>query len=90
MARIQTYDWIIPGVTPIFVLVRCSKFADSPQKNEGKCAMKMTDQMERDFFQAEMTSGRANHGSELTDLIVATTVIGVLLFASIVMISFGH
>lgn len=52
--------------------------------------MKMTDQMERDFFQAEMTSGRANHGSERTDLIVATTVIGVLLFASIVMISLGH
>ena len=52
--------------------------------------MKMTDQMERDFFQAEMTSGRINQRSENAALIVATIVIGALLFASILMISLGR
>ena len=52
--------------------------------------MKMTDQMERDFVQNEMTSGRVNQRSEKVALIVATIVIGTLLLASILMISLGR
>lgn len=50
----------------------------------------MTDQMERDFLQAEMTSGRVNQRSERVDLIVVTIVIVVLLLVSILMISLGR
>jgi len=52
--------------------------------------MKMTDQLERELFQTELTSGLANHRPVALVLVVATIVTGVLLFASILMISFGR
>ena len=52
--------------------------------------MKMTDQMERDFFQAEMTSDRLNQRPQKAALIVATIAIGAVLPASILMISLGR
>ena len=52
--------------------------------------MKMTDQMERDFFQNEMTSGRVNQRSKKADLIVTMIVSGVVLFVSILMIWLGR
>ena len=89
MASIQTYDWIVSGITHIFLHVQRNNHAVEAETNGGR-AMKMTDQMERDFFQAEMTSGRINQRSENAALIVATIVIGALLFASILMISLGR
>ena len=52
--------------------------------------MKMKDQMERDFFQTEITSDRINQRPEKAALIVATIVIGAVLLASILMISLGR
>ncbi len=52
--------------------------------------MKMTDQMERDFFQTELTRCRVNQRPEQASLIVATIVVGALLLASILMISIGR
>ena len=52
--------------------------------------MKMTDQMERDFFQIAMTSGSANQRSENADLIVTMIVSGVVLFVSTLMIWLGR
>jgi len=89
MASIQTYDWITSRITHIFLLVRCSKHAVATQYEE-RCAMKMTDQLERELFQTELTSGLANHRPVALVLVVATIVTGVLLFASILMISFGR
>ena len=53
--------------------------------------MKMTDQMERDYFDAEMASGRAGRkeGFDADGLKVAL-VIGAVLFAAILMISLGR
>ena len=54
--------------------------------------MKMTDQAERDYLQAELASGRVSL-SEILDaggLTTASAVIGVLLLAAILMIWFGR
>lgn len=54
--------------------------------------MKMTDQMERDYLQAELASGRVNL-SEISDasgLKTASAVIGLLLLAAILMIWLGR
>ena len=57
-----------------------------------RCVMKMTDQMERDYLQAELASGRVNL-SEISDasgLKIASAVIGLLLLAAILMIWLGR
>ena len=51
--------------------------------------MKMTDQMERDYLQAELASGRVNL-SEMSDLKTASAVIVMLLLAAILMIWLGR
>ncbi len=53
--------------------------------------MKMTDQMERDYFQAELANGSANRqGSENDGLKVATGVMSALVLAALLMIYFGR
>lgn len=54
--------------------------------------MKMTDQMERDFIQAEIANGHANDGGSLDaeGLVAASTVMGVLLAAAMLMIWLGR
>ena len=54
--------------------------------------MKMTDQMERDCFQAELTNGRAGRkeGFDADGLKAASLVIGAVLFAAILMIWLGR
>lgn len=91
MASIQTYDWIITWQAPIFFFVQCSKCA-SYSKQEGRCAMKMTDQMERDYFQAALANGRANRNesSDADDLKAASVVMGLLVFAAMLMIWLGR
>ena len=54
--------------------------------------MKMTDQMERDYFDAEMASGRAGRkeGFDADGLKAASLVIGAVSFAAILMIWLGR
>ena len=54
--------------------------------------MKMTDQMERDFFQAEIENGRANHNENSTshDLKVASVVMAFFVFVAVLMIWLGR
>lgn len=54
--------------------------------------MKMTDQLERDYFDAELASGRAGRrdGFDAEGLKAASLVIGAVLFAAILMISLGR
>ncbi|MCY7386574.1 MAG: hypothetical protein LH481_00665 [Burkholderiales bacterium] len=54
--------------------------------------MKMTDQMERDYFQAEMANGRAN-GEETSaahDLKLATVFMAALVLTALLMIWLGR
>lgn len=53
--------------------------------------MKMTDQMERDFFQAEMTGGSASrdNGSDADGFKAASLLMGVLIFGALLMIWLG-
>ncbi len=52
--------------------------------------MKMTDQMERDYFQAELANGSANRqGSDNDGLKVASVVMTALVLAALLMIYFG-
>ena len=53
--------------------------------------MKMTDQMERDFFQAELANGNANRQASDNDgFKAASVVMGVLVLAAMLMIYFGR
>ena len=53
--------------------------------------MKMTDQMERDFFQAELASCSANRQASDNDgFKVASIVMSVLVLAAMLMIYFGR
>ena len=54
--------------------------------------MKMTDQMERDFIQAEIANGHANYDDSLDadGLVTASTVMGVLFAAAMFMIWLGR
>lgn len=54
--------------------------------------MKMTDQTERDFFQGELASGRANLGesTRADDLHAASVVMAVWVISALLMICFGR
>lgn len=54
--------------------------------------MKMTDQMERDFFQAEIENGHANRNENSTshDLKVASMVMAIFIFVAVLMIWLGR
>lgn len=54
--------------------------------------MKMTDQLERDYFEAELASGRAGHdnGFEVDGLTAASVIVGMLLIAAALLIWLGQ
>ncbi len=54
--------------------------------------MKMTDQMERDYFQGELANGRANRGesTRADDLNAASVVMAVWVISALLMIWFGR
>ncbi len=54
--------------------------------------MKMTDQVERDYFDAELASGRAGRkeGFDAEGFKTASLVIGAVLFVAVLMISLGR
>ena len=54
--------------------------------------MKMTDQSERDFFQAEIENGHAHRSENSTshDLKVASMVMAIFIFVAVLMIWLGR
>ena len=62
------------------------------QTISGRCEMKMTDQMERDYFQGELANGRANRGesTRADDLNAASVVMAVWVISAMLMIWLGR
>ena len=54
--------------------------------------MKMTDQLERDYFQAELASGRVGQGNgfEVDGVTAASVILGMLLIAAALLIWLGQ
>lgn len=76
---------------PYLYFVQRSK-CDQRNKYESRCTVKMTDQAEWDYFQAELASGRANrnHMSDADDVKAVSAVMAALLVVAMLVMWLGR